>query len=55
VGEIGLAVTNINLEGEVKIHGEYWKAIGKQKIKKNEKVKVVDVAGLELIVEKHNH
>ena len=54
VGEIGIAVSNIDLEGEVKIHGEYWKASSNQKIKKNEKVKVIDVEGLKLIVEKYN-
>jgi membrane-bound serine protease (ClpP class) len=54
VGEIGIAVTNIDHEGEVKIHGEYWKAISNKKIKKNEKVKVVEVEGLTLIVEKQN-
>lgn len=54
VGEIGIAVTNIDPEGEVKIHGEYWKANSKLKIKKNEKVKVVGVEGLRLIVEKHD-
>ncbi len=55
VGEIGIAVSNIDLEGEVKIHGEYWKASSNQKIKKNEKVKVIDVEGLKLIVEKYNN
>ncbi len=55
VSEIGIAVTNIDPEGEVSIHGEYWKAMSKQKIKKNEKVKVIDVAGLQLIVEKQNN
>ena len=55
VSEIGVAITNIDPEGEVRIHGEYWKAISKEKIKKNEKVKVIDVAGLQLIVEKQNN
>jgi membrane-bound serine protease (ClpP class) len=55
VSEIGVAVTNIDPEGEVRIHGEYWKAISKEKIKKNEKIKVIDVAGLQLIVEKQNN
>ena len=54
VGEIGLAVTNIDPEGQVKIHGEYWKSYSKQKIKKNERVRVIDVESLILIVEKYN-
>jgi membrane-bound serine protease (ClpP class) len=55
VSEIGVAITNIDPEGEVRIHGEYWKAISKEKIKKNEKIKVIDVVGLQLIVEKQNN
>ncbi len=52
IGEIGIAVTNIDTEGQVKIHGEYWKASSKEKIKKNERIMVVDVKNLELIVKK---
>lgn len=55
VNEIGIAVTNIDPEGEVRIHGEYWKAYSDQKIKKNDKVKVIDVDGLKLIVEKQSN
>ncbi|MDZ7264111.1 MAG: nodulation protein NfeD [candidate division KSB1 bacterium] len=55
VNEIGVAVTNIDPEGEVRIHGEYWKAYSQQKIKKNDKVKVIDVDGLKLIVEKQSN
>jgi membrane-bound serine protease (ClpP class) len=55
LNEIGVAVTNIDPEGEVKIHGEYWQAFSQQKIKKNDKVKVIDVDGLKLIVEKQNN
>ncbi|MDZ7333008.1 MAG: nodulation protein NfeD [candidate division KSB1 bacterium] len=52
VGEIGIAITNIEPEGEVRVHGEYWKASSQEKIKKNEPIKVIDVSGLKLIVEK---
>jgi len=52
---VGIAVSNISPEGQVKIHGEYWKALSNQKIKKNEKVKVINVEGLKLIVEKQNN
>jgi len=55
IGEVGIAVSNIDPEGQVKIHGEYWKALSNDKIKKNEKVKVIDVEGLKLIIEKHNN
>jgi len=55
IGEVGLAVTNIAPEGQVRIHGEYWKASSNEKIKKNEKVKVINVEGLKLIVEKQNN
>ena len=53
-GEVGIAVTTIDPEGQVKIHGEYWKAESEQKIKKNEKIIVVKVDNLLLIVEKFN-
>ncbi len=52
VGEIGIAITDIAPEGEVRIHGEYWKAHSREKINKNEPIKVIDVSGLKLIVEK---
>lgn len=52
VGEVGLAVTNIDPEGQVQVHGEYWKASCKEKIKKNEKITVIKVEGLQLLVEK---
>ncbi|MBC8185643.1 nodulation protein NfeD [candidate division KSB1 bacterium] len=51
-GETGVAVTNIDPEGQVKLHGEYWKATSQTKIKKNDKISVVKVDGLLLTVEK---
>ena len=53
VGEIGIAVTNIAPEGQVKIHGEYWKARSDEPIKKNEKIIVLEVERLELIIKRH--
>ena len=50
--ETGVAVTNIDPDGQVKIHGEYWKATSQTKIKKNDKISVVKVNGLLLTVEK---
>jgi len=55
IGEIGIAVSNIAPEGQVKIHGEYWKALSDKKIKKNERIIVTDVDGLKLIVKKQNN
>ncbi len=51
-GETGVAVTNIDPDGQVKVHGEYWKATSQTKIKKNDKISVVKVDGLLLTVEK---
>ena len=51
-GETGVAVTNIDPEGQVKLHGEYWKATSQTKIKKNDKISVVKVDGLLLTVKK---
>ncbi len=55
VGEIGIAVTDIDPEGQVKIHGEYWKACSAEPIKQNEKIVVIDVERLQLIVKKPNN
>lgn len=55
-GEKGRARTDLNPEGLVFVHGEYWNAITKDKseIKKGEEIKVVGNDGLKLIVEKLN-
>ena len=52
IGEKGIALTQIAPEGDVRLHGEIWKAVSEQKIKKGEKIKVIDVDGLELKIEK---
>jgi len=52
IDEIGIAVSNIDPEGQVKIHGEYWKARSDEPIKKNEKIIVLEVERLELIIKK---
>ncbi|MBI5048760.1 MAG: nodulation protein NfeD [Deltaproteobacteria bacterium] len=53
VDEIGIANTDIANEGKVFIDGEYWDAWSNEPIKAGEKVKVVEVAGLKLKVEKY--
>jgi len=54
VGEKGEAITDINVEGKVMVHGEIWNAYSKEPIKKGEKVKVIKAEGLTLKVEKLN-
>jgi len=50
VGERGVAMTAINFEGDVKVHGEIWRAVSEEKIRKGEKVQVLSVDGLQIKV-----
>jgi membrane-bound serine protease (ClpP class) len=50
LGEIGEALTPIDPGGKVSVHGEIWKAVSAEKIKKGEKVEVIGVEGLMLRV-----
>ncbi|MFC2088826.1 nodulation protein NfeD [Calditrichota bacterium] len=43
LGEKGKAIENINLEGPVELHGEIWNAFADQKIKKGQKIEVIEV------------
>lgn len=52
IGETGVAVSKIAPEGDVKVHGEYWKAVSDDRIKKGDKILVTDVQGLQLKVVK---
>ncbi len=52
VGLTGVARTKLDPEGSVFVHGEIWKAIADQTIKKGEKIKVVGVEDLTLKVTK---
>jgi len=52
VGESGMAQSKISPEGNVKVHGEIWKATSDALIKKGEKVRIVSVEGLVIKVEK---
>ncbi|MGE4579585.1 MAG: nodulation protein NfeD [Desulfuromonadales bacterium] len=45
VGERGQAVTAIQEEGKVFVHGEYWNAFSKQPISKNQDIVVVRLEG----------
>ncbi len=55
VGETGVAVTDIDPEGRVKIHGEYWKARSQETIKKNDNIVVTKVDRLILEVKKSDN
>ncbi|MGD2247258.1 MAG: nodulation protein NfeD [Candidatus Methanofastidiosia archaeon] len=52
LGMVGVADEDLEMEGQIKIRGERWKAKAIEIIKKGEKVKVIDRKGLLLIVEK---
>lgn len=53
IGEVSKKITPDNY-GEVKVFGNYWTACSKKKIDVGEKVKVIDIEGVKLIVEKED-
>jgi len=52
LGEIGVALEDLNPAGRVFTHGEYWAASSASPVKSGERVKVVSVDGLALKVDK---
>ena len=50
IGEIGIALSDIELEGKVQVHGEIWQAKSIHPIQSGEKVRVMSVEGLRVIV-----
>jgi membrane-bound serine protease (ClpP class) len=53
VGETGVAVSDLNPEGEVKVHGEFWKAESQEnEIKKGERIIVSKIINLKLFVKR---
>ena len=50
VGEKGVAYTRLAPEGQVFVHGEYWKAVSEEPIGPGEPIEVVKVVGLKLLV-----
>ncbi|NWF49198.1 MAG: nodulation protein NfeD [Ignavibacteriaceae bacterium] len=53
VGETGIAVSDLKPEGEVKVHGEYWKAESQDgEIKKGGKILVTQISNLKLLVKR---
>ncbi|MGD9173578.1 MAG: nodulation protein NfeD [Desulfobacterales bacterium] len=51
VGEIGIVKKALTPEGKVFVHGELWNARAQEKIKKNAKVRIINVVNLMLEVE----
>lgn len=52
IGESGVANTDIEKQGKIFIQGEYWDAKSDEPIKAGENVKVLEVTGLKLKVER---
>ncbi len=50
IDEIGVAKTDLEPEGEVFVHGEWWKAVATKPVPRGHKVRVLDVQGLQLKV-----
>jgi membrane-bound serine protease (ClpP class) len=51
VGEMGEAITNLDLDGQVRVHGEIWKAVSSEgKVKAGSKIKVERIESLQLTV-----
>jgi len=51
LGETGVASTALAPEGKVFVHGELWNATSVRPIQQGEKVRVINVQGLQLVVE----
>jgi membrane-bound serine protease (ClpP class) len=52
IGEIGEAFSPLNLDGTVRVHGEFWQAESASgKIPKGERVRVIGIQNLKLRVE----
>ena len=55
VGEIGETITDLHPEGQVRVHGEIWKAVSSEgKLSAGTKVKVEQVENLQLTVRRLN-
>jgi membrane-bound serine protease (ClpP class) len=52
LAEVGVAATEIAPRGKVQVHGELWNARCRTPVARGESVRVVQVDGLELVVEK---
>lgn len=52
IGTVGTAETDLDPDGKVVVHGEYWNATSAEPVLRGEKVRVVRVSGLLVTVEK---
>jgi len=50
VGERGVAYTDLNPEGQIFIHGEYWQAVSEEPVAAGDTVEVIKVINLKLQV-----
>jgi membrane-bound serine protease (ClpP class) len=50
LGEQGVAYTDLNPEGQIFVHGEYWQAVSEDPVAAGETVEVLKVVGLKLFV-----
>lgn len=55
IDEIGTALTDVQQEGRIKIHGEIWNARCEEKINKGESVRVLGVEGLVLKITRRSN
>jgi len=55
IDEIGTALTDVQQEGCIKIHGEIWNAHCEEKINKGESVRVLGVEGLVLKITRRSN
>lgn len=46
IGEVGVALSELDLQGRVFVHGEYWDAIASQRVAEGDSVEVVEVTEL---------
>ena len=51
IGEIGVALEDLNPEGRIFVHGEYWNAIANRPIPSGSRARVLAVDHLKLAVE----
>jgi membrane-bound serine protease (ClpP class) len=51
LGEIGVTSTTLHPDGKVFVHGELWNATSSRPIRQGENVRVIQVRGMQLVVE----
>jgi len=51
IGEVGVAVGELNPEGRIFVHGEYWNAVSSAPLAAGKRARVTAVDHLKLVVE----